>query len=299
MDDDQLLDCIIIGGGAAGLMAAVYFGRYRRRVVVLDAGGSRLAWIPKSRNVPGFPDGIEGPALWQRMQQHAAHYGVPVVRTEVASLERAADGSFTARSAEGTWRGRFAILATGAVDVAPEIEGLDEALRGGRVRYCPVCDGFETQGQRVAVLGKTGHGLRESLFISGFGNEVTWLAMATKNEMERPDLAQLREAGVRVADSTPRLIDCTGAQGVRVELHNGQVLEFDTLYPALGLEHACGLACALGADVAPDGQLRVDDHQQTSVDGLYAAGDVSVDLNQISVAVGHAAIAATAIHNRL
>ena len=71
------------------------------------------------------------------------------------------------------------------------------------------------------------------------------------------------------------------------------------MYPALGLEHAGGLACALGADVAPDGQLRVDDHQQTSVDGLYAAGDVSVDLNQISVAVGHAAIAATAIHNRL
>jgi thioredoxin reductase (NADPH) len=86
---------------------------------------------------------------------------------------------------------------------------------------------------------------------------------------------------------------------VRVELHGGEVLEFDTLYPALGLTHHCELATALGARAVPDGQLEVDAHQQTTVDGLYAAGDVSVDLNQISVAAGHAAIAATAIHNRL
>jgi thioredoxin reductase (NADPH) len=87
--------------------------------------------------------------------------------------------------------------------------------------------------------------------------------------------------------------------GVRVELQNGQVLAFDTLYPALGLEHACELATALGARARENGQLEVDSHQQTTVDRLYVAGDVAVDLNQISVAAGHAAIAATAIHNRL
>ena len=90
-----------------------------------------------------------------------------------------------------------------------------------------------------------------------------------------------------------------GGAGVRVELQNGQVLGFDTLYPALGLHHACDLATALGARAREDGQLEVDAHQQTTVDGLYVAGDVAVDLNQISVAVGHAAIAATGIHNRL
>ncbi|HZY15273.1 MAG TPA: FAD-dependent oxidoreductase, partial [Ramlibacter sp.] len=98
----------------------------------------------------------------------------------------------------------------------------------------------------------------------------------------------------------PHRIDCGVAGcGVRVQLQNGQVLDFDTLYPALGLHHACELATALGARAEPDGQLAVDAHQQTSVEGLYAAGDVSVDLNQISVAAGHAAIAATAIHNGL
>ena len=298
--NEEVLDCLIIGGGAAGLTAAVYMGRYKRQALILDCGGSRLQWIPKTRNVPGFPEGIEGPELLARMREHARRYGVPTQHTEVRKLQRLDDGSFRAESAEGAWRARFVILATGARDVEPEIEGIREAMKAGQVRYCPICDGFETQGQRVAVLGRAGHGLRESLFVSNFGNEVTWLAMATQEEVAAEALAQLRTAGVRIADSPPHRIECgVEGAGVRVELQNGQVLEFDTMYPALGLHHACDLATALGARARDNGQLEVDSHQQTTIDGLYVAGDVAVDLNQISVAAGHAAIAATAIHNRL
>jgi thioredoxin reductase (NADPH) len=300
MTHDDLLDCLVIGGGAAGLMAAVYLGRYKRRAVVLDDGGSRLQRIPRTRNVPGFPEGIEGPELLRRMREHAAKYTITTVQTRVGSLLRLEDGTFRAESPQGTWRGRFVLLATGARDVEPEIEGMAAALKAGQVRYCPICDGFETQHQRVAVLGRAGHGLRESLFIANWDNEVTWLSMATQEEVGLPDLARLREAGVRIADSPPHRIDCgVDGVGVRVELQNGQVLEFDTLYPALGLHHACDLATALGARARDNGQLEVDAHQQTTVDGLYVAGDVAVDLNQISVATGHAAIATTAIHNRL
>src|SRR4051812_3781458 len=98
------LDCLIIGGGAAGLTAAVYLGRYRRRALVLDAGESRLSWIPKTRNVPGFPEGIEGRELWRRMQRHAANYGVPTQHTRVDALQKGADGLFSARGADGEWR---------------------------------------------------------------------------------------------------------------------------------------------------------------------------------------------------
>jgi thioredoxin reductase (NADPH) len=299
MRESDVLDCLVVGGGAAGLTAAVYLGRYRRRALVLDGGASRLACIPRTRNLAGFPDGIEGPVLWQRMKAHAARFGVPTQVTQVQALQREPDGSFIARSSEGQWRARFAIVATGARDVAPPVEGLEQGLHGGQVRYCPVCDGFETQGQRVAVLGGGGHGLREALFVSNFGNQVTWLAMATQQEVPPQHLAALRAAGVRIAESPPRRIACEPAGGVQVELQNGQQLAFDTLYPALGLEHVSELATALGARVRDNGQLEVDAHQQTTVDGLYAAGDVSVDLNQISVAAGHAAIATTAIHNRL
>jgi len=297
---DEPLDCLVIGGGAAGLTAAVYLGRYKRRAVVLDDGGSRLQRIPRTRNVPGFPDGIEGPELLQRMRTHAAKYGVPTVRTRVERLQALPEGGFAAESPDGRWQARFVLICTGARDVEPDIDGIHEAMQAGQVRYCPICDGFETQGQRVAVLGRAGHGLRESLFIANWGNEVTWLAMATHEEVDAADLARLRAAGVRIAESPPHCIECgVDGMGVRVELQSGQVLAFDTLYPALGLMHACELATALGARARPDGQLEVDSHQQTSVDGLYVAGDVAVDLNQISVAAGHAAIASTAIHNRL
>jgi thioredoxin reductase (NADPH) len=298
--NDELLDCLIIGGGAAGLTAAVYMGRYKRRAVVLDDGGSRLNWIPRTRNVPGFPEGIEGPELLKRMRQHVANYKVPIVPTRVQRLRKLDDGTFRAESADGAWHARFVLLATGARDVEPEIDGIRAAIQAGQVRYCPVCDGFETQGQRVAVLGRSGHGLRESLFIANWAQELTWLAMATQDEVDPADLARLRQAGVRIADSPPHRIECgVDDVGVRVELQNGQVLDFDTLYPALGLQTACELATALGAHASENGQLEVDAHQQTTVDGLYVAGDVAVDLNQISVAAGHAAIASTTIHNRL
>jgi thioredoxin reductase (NADPH) len=297
---EDILDCLVIGGGAAGLTAAVYLGRYKRRARVVDAGQTRLQWIPRTRNVPGFPDGIEGPELLRRMRTHAARYGVPTEQATVRTLRRLDDGSFRAEADGAAWRARFVLLATGARDVEPEIEGIQAAIKAGQVRYCPVCDGYETQGQRVAVLGRAGHGLRESLFVANFGNQVTWLAMATQEAVAPADLAQLRAAGVRIADSPPHRIECgVDGVGVRVDLQNGQVLEFDTLYPALGLHHACELATALGARARENGQLEVDAHQQTSVDGLYVAGDVAVDLNQISVAAGHAAIATTAIHNRL
>ena len=300
MPEEQLLDCLIIGGGAAGLTAAVYLGRYKRRALILDAGHSRLQRIPRTRNVPGFPDGIEGRELLARMREHARKYGTPTEEATVERLQRLEDGSFRAEAGGRAWRARHVILATGACDIEPEIDGIQDAMLAGQVRYCPICDGFETQGQRVAVLGRSGHGLRESLFISGFDNQVTWRAMATHEDVDPAQLAELRKAGVRLADSPPRRIDC-GLEncGVRVELQNGQVLEFDTLYPALGLRHQCRLATALGARARDNGQLEVDAHQETTVPGLYVAGDVALDLNQISVAAGHAAIAATAIHNRL
>jgi len=300
MSNDELLDCLVIGGGAAGLTAAVYLGRYKRKAMVLDDGGSRLQRIPRTRNVPGFPDGIEGPELLQRLRDHAGKYAVPTVRTRVEALRRLEDGSFRAESAQGSWPARFVLLATGARDVEPEIEGIAQAMKAGQVRYCPICDGYETEGRRVAVLGRAGHGMRESLFLANWGNEITWLSMATQEEVGAADLARLRAAGVRIADSPPHRIDCgVDGVGVRVQLQNGQVLAFDMLYPALGLHHACELATALGARARDNGQLEVDSHQQTTVEGLYVAGDVAVDLNQISVAAGHAAIAATAIHNRL
>ncbi len=294
----ELLDCLVVGAGPAGLTAAVYLARYRRSLQVVDAGESRLLWIPRSRNVPAYPDGVAGPELLERLREHARRYAVPVEHGRVERLS-GGDGGFEAQVGGRTLRARKVLLCTGARDVQPDVPGLDEGLAAGNVRYCPVCDGFETQRQRVAVLGREIHGLRESLFVAGFDNQVTWLSMGSQEDVPPEELVRLRNRGVLIADQMPLHIRCRPGEGVEVEMTDGRLLAFDVLYPALGLTHASALATALGAQAQPDGQLVVDDHLQTAVPGLYAAGDVAAGLNQISVAYGQAAIAATAIHNTL
>jgi thioredoxin reductase (NADPH) len=292
------LDCLVIGGGPAGLMSAVYLGRYRRRAVVVDEGSSRMAMIPRTRNVLGFPDGIAGGELLERMRAHAAKFGAKLEFGRVERLQRSGE-VFEAWAGSAHFRSRFVILATGARDIEPQVTGLAESLKAGHVRYCPVCDGFETQGRRVAVIGRGLHGLNEAAFVAGFDNDVTWLSLGTHGECGEQDLQRLRGAGVKIVEHEPRHVRCDPQRGVEVELKNSERLEFDVLYPALGLEHHSRLARALGARARPNGQLEVSDHFETTVPGLFAAGDVASGLNQINVAAGQAAIAATEIHNRL
>jgi thioredoxin reductase (NADPH) len=297
--DGGLLDTLIVGGGPAGLMAAVYLGRYRRSALVVDDGGSRVAKIPRTRNVIGFPEGIVGAELLERMRLHVSQYGVPQEIGRVQQLQQLADGTFEATAGTRRLRARTVIIATGARDIEPELPGLAPALKQGQVRYCPVCDGYETQGHDVAVMGRELHGAREAAFVAGFGNRVTWLSLGCLNALPQQEARRLRELGVTIDDREPRHVHCAPGHGVLVEMPGGERLAFDVMYPALGLTHASQLATALGARAQEDGQLLVNEHLCTTVEGVYAAGDVAVGLNQINVAAGHAAIAATAIHNSL
>lgn len=296
---DDVLDCLIVGGGPAGLVAAVYLGRFRRRALLVDEGASRLAMIPKSRNVIGFPDGIAGTELLERMRLHAANFGTPLQAGRVDELRQLEHGDFEAVMGSQRLRAHTVLLATGARDLEPEVGGLAASLKAGVVRYCPVCDGYETRGRRVAVLGREIHGLRESAFLAGFEGQVTWLSMGSQQAVAQRDLLRLQQLEVRIADGEPRHVHCDPGGEVTVEMQDGSRLTFDMLYPAFGLKHASHLATGLGARANELGQLLVDEHCQTNVPGLYAAGDVVAGLNQINVAAGHAAIAATAIHNSL
>lgn len=302
--DRDDLDCLIIGGGPAGLTAALYLARFRRRFLVVDAGDPRAAWIPESHNIPFFAEGIPGPEILARERGHLARYGAQPLAGTVTALRREA-GGFTAEVAEQggaarRLRARRVLLATGAVDVEPALPDLPDAVRRGLVRYCPICDGYESRGRRIAVIGHGARGAAEASFIARtYSDDVTLLTLGqAMDDLDAATRERLLSQGVRIVEQPIAALEVQGGRIAAMRTGGGEELRFDLLYSALGLTYRTELARALGAEHDPSGALPVNGHNQTSVKGLYAAGDIVRSIDQIVVGMGHAAIAATHIHNR-
>jgi thioredoxin reductase (NADPH) len=289
------LDCLIVGGGPAGLTAATYLARFRRNVLLMDDGQSRAKLIPETHNYPGFI-GLSGADLLASLRQQAERNGARLQQGRVDEL-RKADGAFVARVGSTEIRAKRLLLATGIVDESPDLPGMKDAIYRGALRFCPICDGFEATDQRIGVLGSMRGASSKAQFLRTYSRDVVLLPTddpAKAVEEKRV----LEQAGTTVSDERVVDVERTGEK-IAAVLASGRRLPVDVLYPALGCAVRSQLAIALGARSNDIGNLHVDDKQRTSVEGLYAAGDVVTDLHQISVATGHAAVAATAIHNSL
>jgi thioredoxin reductase (NADPH) len=292
-------DCIIIGAGPAGLTAAIYLARYHLSIRLFDSGDSRAALIPCTRNLAGFPDGIAGRDLLDRMQRQAREFGAVREEKRVEHLARVAEG-FIVGTDTGTYRTRTVLIATGVINLPPP--GMDEALHDealarGLLRYCPVCDGYEITDRRVAVIGSGEHGTREAEFLRGFTADVTLVAPLEKHDLDPECRRRLDEAGVAAVEG-PCGEYAIESDRLTLTTRDGR-LAFDSAYPALGVHVRSELAVIAGAKTNKEGCLQVDDHLETTVPGLFAAGDIVVGLDQIGNAMGHAGVAATAIRNRL
>lgn len=298
MQPFALHDTLIIGGGPGGLTAAIYLRRFLRDVVVIDKGSSRLQLIPVTHNFPGFPDGIQGHRLLDNLRSQLARYGGQVTEGEITSL-RQEDGHFIAGLEDGELPARTVLIATGIADGGLPIEHWREAVTHGSVRLCPVCDGFDVLDKHIAVIGSPGHCASHALFLRTFSASVTLFEREPGTCFAGEDLRRLREAKVRQIESPLRGITMTPERTPVLHTQDGGEYRFDVVYPMLGETARSELATALGAETGECAKLVVDRFQQTTVPGLYAAGDVVGGLNQISVAAGHAAVAATRIHNVL
>ena len=293
-----MIDCLIVGGGPAGLTAAIYLARFRRSVLIVDAGSSRASLIPTSHNYPGFPEGIGGRDLLGRLREQARRYGAELVAGSVSMVE-ATDEGFRATYGTTQVEARTLILATGVLDVEPDLPKVKDAIRTGLVRHCPICDGFEVIDKNVAVIGRGKKGVSEAHFIRHFTDKLTLFTLGAKHEITPGDRAALEGEGIVFIDESLAEVRTELGAIVGITVSSGKTYRFDTIYSALGCRMRTELAPALGVDCDEIGQIVVDEKQRTSAAKVFAIGDVANDLNQMAVGAGHAAIAATAIHNLL
>lgn len=291
-------DAAIVGAGPAGLTAAIYLGRFLRNFVLFDSGDSRASWIPRSHNHPGFPDGVNGIDLLRRMRAQAERYGAVVSKAKVTDLA-VAEGGFWLRADGQDHFARTVLLATGVSDNEPPLPGVEGAIRRGLIRICPICDGYEVMDKTVGVIGDSELGAREALFLKTYTNRLSLIHVGPAKALGRETRAKLQAENIELIETAMDQVILDAKRITALCFGPGWPRRFDALYAALGIEPRTELAMQVGVRFGPDRRLHVDDHQQTSVPGLYAAGDLVRGLNQISTAEGEAAIAATAMHNRL
>lgn len=299
--DRDILDCLIIGAGPAGMTAGLYLARFQRRFLIVDSGTPRAAWIPKSHNIPVFAEGISGKDLLSRQRMNLEQYGPCIRSGTVTGLRRQPDRfiAIVEGSDGGTDQipARRVLLATGAVDVEPDLPDVPNAVQRGLIRYCPICDGFESRGRRVAVIGYGEQGLGEAIFIARtYCRDVTLLTLGQHMHLKAERQEEAQRYGIKIVEEPVEALDMENERIAAMHV-GGREHRFDVLYSALGLKYRSDLALSLGAKHETSGCLIVDSHCQTSVEGLYAAGDIVRGIDQIVVGMGHAALAATHVHN--
>lgn len=295
---DQTYDCLIIGGGPAGWTCALYFARFNRKALVLSSEDQRARLIPRTHNVPGWIEGISGDELIARCREHATRYGAEFAEGEAVAVEGEI-GAFRIRMADGReFTGRHVVFATGVEDLCPEVPGL-EACEGRGLRYCPICDGYESNGQRLALFGAGDELARHALFMTTFTDRIT-LMLNGEGRWEEISPAlrdQLERKGIRAVEDRVVEVFEEGGEICGFLMEEGERIEVDRAYGGHGLRPRSELARRMNVETNAEGYIKVDSNGATSVRGVYAIGDVvNQDYAQIVIGMGQAAIAAIDIH---
>lgn len=287
-------EAAIIGNGPAGLLAALYLGRFKRSVVVFGEGEPRAFWIPKTHNLLGFEDGISGQKLLKKMRTQAVDVGAEFMADRVKIYPE--EDSFLIRGYRTKVRAENVVIATGITDIQPNLPNLADLRLKGLIRYCPVCDAYEFRERQIVILACDEHSFKMSLFLYRYSKNIKLVAMSNCNVSDAT-LALVKEREIEIiSDELSEIVE-TSSNSVRVKLASGKSLDADVVYPALGFKvNDDSFAHIEELKRAPNGCLIVDKKQRLPIPGMYAIGDCVDGLSQIAVAAGHAAIAATALH---
>jgi len=291
-------DALIVGGGIAGLQAAIQLGRYRHRVAVVDRGYGRSTLCRRYNNVLGWPDGVSGMELREKGRKQAESFGVVWIDDEITGLAKTEDG-FTAFGRRGAYAGRVMLLATGVIDRFPDVPGLKACL-GTSVYVCPDCDGYETSGRKTVVLGSGNSGARMALELLYWTDDITYVNHGGKPI--DPSLAErLAEHRVDVVNGTLEAVEHDEGRFRTARLAEGGAVAGERAFIAFGgNEVNTALAASVGAERLENRHIVTDPRtKMTTVPGLWAAGDVGVHSEQLTVAMGEGALAAVWMHKEL
>ncbi len=293
----RIYDCVVIGGGPGGLVAGIYLRRLRRRVLIVSQGASRAESIPKIQNLVGYSRGISGRALIRRLQLQYRKFGGEICIGRARLRRNGAGFQITAGSAQ--LRARKVILATGLKDIQPPFSNLQDLTSKGLVCYCPICDGFDHSKERIALLIDDSAGLRKARFMKGFSDDL--LVVSNRGlKLSQPQKRILRRLAVPFRGAAVTAIKEISAHRLKLQFARGNSEVVNSLYILLGARVAQDAIRRIRRlKKTAGGYLVVNSHMETSIRGLYAVGDCVNGLAQISVAVGQAAVAATAVHNQL
>lgn len=293
----QTREVIIVGGGMAGLSAAIYLGRAQRDTLVIDSGKSMAQWEPVVENYLGFADGIHGEEILRQGRRQAERHGVEFADEKIKEIT--SDGSeFVLRGEKRSYHAKRLLLATGIFHLPPEIPGVSDCL-GHSMFFCKDCDGFRVREKRIAIIGANDDAVEYALgmllysacvMIATNGEKIRWSEQHAR-WIEEYDIPLHTEyiQDVRHRDRRVESIHLEGGREVMIEY----------IFTTRGDVFYTGLAEQLGAELDEEGQLRVNDKMRTSVPRLYAAGCVTPANCQMIIAAGQGATAAQAINRDL
>jgi thioredoxin reductase (NADPH) len=294
-----LYDCLIVGGGPAGLSAAIYLARFQRRAVVIDSDAGRSSGPQINDNYLGFPRGVKASRLRALGRRQAERFGACFVSGQLSSAVQR-EGCFALSGDCGDWRARTVVIATGVTDIWPPVPRVDRYV-GRSLFWCITCDGFRARGKRTVLIGADDEATTTACQFLVYTKKLTFVATGIDGEVQitPPRLQVLRDHGIDVVEGDIERIEGTRGVVQRV-IVNGEPYAADLIFSLLGAVPNSGLAAQLGVLLDDAGYIKIDAEQRTSATGVYAAGDVTGPYaHQVASAVHEGAMAAQAANYQL
>jgi thioredoxin reductase len=295
---NEVYDVVIVGGGPAGLTAALWLGRYLHSVVVVDSGDPRN-W--ETRGINGFlgSQGIRSPELRARGRKDAEHFGVELVDDEVCKVSNTNSERFVLELEKGrTLESRRLLLCIGIRDVWPDIPGLSDCY-GDTAHVCPDCDGYETRGCKTVVVGSGRKAVGMALSLTTWTDKIVICTNGEPANMQAAHLEKLKALNIPVLEESVKNISSKEGEIRSLNLESGMCLDCDRLYFAIGQYPADDLGAQLKCKRDEDSLIEIDEHYHTSVKNVFAAGDIVGGPQLAIAAAADGAIAALAIHASL